>query len=107
VLIPAILVIAASGWIGYLALANAFGKSAGKEIAGLDIVDAGGQHIGIPRGLLRAVTTLTFLFTGLILIDYGWMLIDGRKRTLHDHIAGSYVVQRAKRGAAHPIPAAS
>jgi uncharacterized RDD family membrane protein YckC len=79
-------------WIGYLGVSNGTGASVGKQILELRLIDGNGDTLGIRRGVARAVISLLFLFTGVVLIDFAWILFNNERRTLHDRLVGSYVV---------------
>jgi uncharacterized RDD family membrane protein YckC len=83
------------GWITYLGVSNGMGASLGKMIVGLRLVDDHGSKIGILRGMARATISLLFLSSGVVLIDFAWILFDDKRRTLHDRLVGSYVIDRS------------
>jgi uncharacterized RDD family membrane protein YckC len=87
-----IVAIVVTCWIAYLGISNATGASVGKQILKLRLVDRNGDKLGPATAIARAVITLVFLFSGLILIDIAWILVDKQKRTLHDRMFGSFVV---------------
>ncbi len=59
-------------------------------LAGLVVVTTDGQHVGVGRALLRTIC----IPLSLILLGIGalMILIDRRRRALHDLIAGTAVV---------------
>lgn len=86
-------------------LVVARGQSAGKWLVGTRIVDAGGQRVGLTRGVLAreiprigvdflplALPLLTLPIGLLHLADAIWL---GRadRRSLHDLVAGTWVVE--------------
>lgn len=80
----------------YFSLLNGRGKTFGKRLQGITVVDAetlrpiGGGR-GALRELIRAVLAPYFAF----LIDGLWPLWDKRKQTLHDKAARSVVIRDA------------
>ena len=68
-----------------------FGRTIGKWVAGISVVDEEGNKpgvaIAIPREMVgRFVATITF---GIGII---WVIFDGKRQGWHDKIAGTYVV---------------
>ena len=78
------------------------GQTLGKMLLHVQVVDANGNLPPWPRvilrELLRGVISIALFPLGLL---YLWVASDGRKRGLHDYIAGSYVVRKG-RGARPP-----
>jgi len=73
--------------IGYLGISwAATGRSVGKQIAGLRVVDGGGRRLSLPRSLIRAVLYVLFP-AGLL-----WVLASRRNASLQDLIVGTAVV---------------
>ncbi len=73
----------------YLSISNGiFGRSIGKAIFGLAVINQKGRPLGLLKGLLR---TLVWM------VSFGWgflfALWDKQKQALHDKAAGSYVIQ--------------
>jgi uncharacterized RDD family membrane protein YckC len=69
------------------------GWSPGKSVLGIQVVDGGGNKPSIRRMFVREipgklVATLVFGF-GLL-----WIAWDRRKQGWHDHIAGTFVVEK-------------
>jgi uncharacterized RDD family membrane protein YckC len=108
-------------WLAYNALGDGRGATLGKHLLKLRVVDADGQAPGMHRGLVRTlpqlggclVFVLAFKLAasgepstllagppggGLMLLlllpalDGLWMLLDPHSQTLHDKLAGTYVV---------------
>ena len=83
-------------WWGYFLLSNSVGRLAGKALFGIRVIDpATGAEPGFAKGALRtvglAVSLLVSSFSfGLPFLMMVW---DGRKRTVHDLIAGTVVVR--------------
>ena len=96
---------------GYTATLNGQGGTVGKRALGLRVVDQRGNVPGFAKGAIRAILPLSaaisnlllgpgffsalvfFFFTGVQLFDGLWMLVDERSQTLHDKMAGTYVVR--------------
>jgi uncharacterized RDD family membrane protein YckC len=102
----------------YTVIGNGLGGTWGKRWAGMRVVDAAGAAPGVRRALVRAalpyslslIMTLIpfpdegsaaelnavvwlYLAGGMVAaLDYLWMLWNPRKQTLHDKMAGTYVV---------------
>jgi uncharacterized RDD family membrane protein YckC len=96
IFVSIVVVLTAASWVAYLGVSNGIGSSVGKQILGLRVVKRNGEKLGVRRGVARALVSLAFLFTGIILIDYAWMVFDDRGRTLHDRFTGAYVFRAAK-----------
>ena len=71
------------------------GQTVGKMIVGIQVVDANGNIPGIGAVLLRE-TVGKFLSTIALFLGYLWVAWDKDKRGWHDHIAGTYVVRKAR-----------
>lgn len=68
------------------------GRSIGKSRLGLAAVDArSGESLGAARGVLRWLAA--GILGSLCLLTYLWAIVDPRRRTWHDLIAGSLVVR--------------
>ena len=92
---------------GYAAVLNGQGGTFGKRALGLRVVDRTGSPPGIEQGAVRAFlpiglgilvsfvgsALLDSLVSLLVLVDHLWMLWDERSQTLHDKMAGTYVVR--------------
>jgi uncharacterized RDD family membrane protein YckC len=73
--------------VGYLTLSwSATGRSVGKQLAGLRVVDRGGQRLTLRRSLARAVLYVLFP-AGLL-----WVLASRRNASLQDLVVGTAVV---------------
>jgi uncharacterized RDD family membrane protein YckC len=107
-------------WLAYNALSDGRGATLGKHLLKLHVVDAAWQAPGIRRGLVRTLlllggyllyelvtvlsasgepwaSILESVGVGLVLalllaLDDLWMLWDPYHQTLHDKLAGTYVV---------------
>ena len=67
------------------------GYTVGKKVMGIKVVDSSGNPLATVSALVRVVGAYV---SGMILgIGYLMMLWDGKKQTLHDKMAGSYVVK--------------
>lgn len=86
--------------IAYFAWGNGVrGRTFGKELFGLEVVDAGGDApVGWSRGVLRTAAALVL---GLFLVDVLHLLWDSRRQALHDLAAGTLVVQNPSRLVRH------
>ena len=89
---PIVTIIALAAWLLiYFAYPVAVGgRTLGMAVVGLEVVTTDGHHIGPGRALLRTICiplSLILLGIGAIMI-----LIDPRRRALHDLIAGTAVV---------------
>ena len=72
---------------GYLTFSwSATGRSVGKQIAGLRVVDRGGQRMSLRRSFIRAVLYVLFP-AGLL-----WILASRRNASLQDLIVGTAVL---------------
>ncbi|MGH2558713.1 MAG: RDD family protein [Thermomicrobiales bacterium] len=99
----------------YVVVGNGRGATLGKRWVGLHVVDATGGSPGLRRAAVRYVlagvfgalnaveglressnldglTALVLLAIPLSFVDGLWMVWDGRKQTLHDKLAGTFVV---------------
>jgi uncharacterized RDD family membrane protein YckC len=118
--VPSIL--ATGLWAAYVVIGNGRGATLGKHWAGLRIVDAAGAAPGLRRAVVRLLIpfvaswvfyiasarlvraesgeTITFasailpplVFSLIVLVDSLWMIWDPRKQTLHDKLAGTFVI---------------
>jgi uncharacterized RDD family membrane protein YckC len=78
----------------YLALFTVLGgQTPGKRLAGIQVIDSNGHGPLPTRAVLRAILALG---SGL-LVMMGFLLVifDRRRQTLHDKLAGTFVVMRA------------
>lgn len=67
-----------------------FGRTVGEAVFGLRVVRGNGRRITVARAVVRFV----FMTLGLSLLGLGylWMLIDKRRRTWGDIVAGTVMV---------------
>ena len=72
------------------------GQTPGKMILRLHVVDADGNRPNLKQVLIREVIGKAISALAL-LIGYLWIIWDPKKRGWHDHIAGTYVVKRARK----------
>jgi uncharacterized RDD family membrane protein YckC len=73
--------------VGYLASGwAATGRTLGKQVAGLRVLDRGGRRIPLRRALLRAVLCVAFP-AGLL-----WILVSRRNASVQDLLTGTVVV---------------
>jgi uncharacterized RDD family membrane protein YckC len=77
--------------------ATVAGQSIGNKIMGIRVLDAGtGRPLPYVRAFVRAL--MSSLSALPFFLGYLWMLWEPRKRTWHDIVADSLVVQTADRG---------
>ncbi|MFT7579783.1 MAG: Mce-associated membrane protein [Myxococcota bacterium] len=69
----------------------ALGRTPGKRLLGLAVVDRQGQPISRSRAIVHCA--LRVFSVVLVLGGYIWALADPQRRTLHDRLAGVYVIQ--------------
>lgn len=80
--------------LAYFALLNGRGKTLGKRLQGITVVDAGRLgRIGGWRGALRELVRLVLTPYFVFVIDGLWPLWDSRNQALHDKAARSIVVR--------------
>jgi uncharacterized RDD family membrane protein YckC len=73
--------------VGYLTFSwSATGRSVGKQLAGLRVVDRGGQLLSVRRSFIRAVLYVLFP-AGLL-----WVLASRRNASLQDLVVGTAVL---------------
>lgn len=78
----------------YFTLLNGRGKTLGKRLEGITVVDAGSlRPIGGWRGALRELVRMLLMPYFVFLIDGLWPLWDNRNQSLHDKAARSIVVR--------------
>ncbi len=91
-------------WFGllfasYLAQEIVFGVTVGKRVLNLTLVDVHGHR---PEGVAILVRNLLRMVSLLLLgLGYWWAAFDTERRTLHDWIAGTWVVHRTEKV---PVP---
>lgn len=70
------------------------GATPGKKLLAIKVLQSNGEKVTYPVALIRSMCSLlssvTLIFFG---IGYLWMLWDKKKRTLHDILAGTIVVE--------------
>lgn len=87
------------GFVVQSALITARGQSIGKIAMGIEIVDRAGETVGFVRGVLLRELPFAILralpgpLRVLGLVDVLFAFREGR-RCLHDHLAGTQVVER-------------
>ena len=75
------------GWAG-----NSFGKTVGKAVVGIEVVNHAWGRPGLGRGLLREFVSFISAFAfGLGYLNVLW---DEEKRAWHDHAADTWVIKR-------------
>jgi uncharacterized RDD family membrane protein YckC len=82
-----------TAFLVYLWIGEVFGGSVGKRAIGIHVVRASTwRSPGAIRGLLRlAAKALTIATLGL---GYAVLLLDPERRTVHDWVAGTRVIER-------------
>jgi uncharacterized RDD family membrane protein YckC len=104
-------------WILFTALG---GRTLGKRLAGTRVITSRGGRVGLPAAIVRYLVpsagawtgwaigteldsddTATVVIGSLLLlwpvVVYGLMLLDDKRRGLHDRLAGTIVVQERRR----------
>ncbi|MBI5284352.1 MAG: RDD family protein [Chloroflexi bacterium] len=78
--------------VGYLWYGNSRGQTVGKRFTGLKVVrlDTGGP-LGAGRGSMRTLAQLVTIAT--LGLGYAIAFFDPQRRTLHDRIAGTLVIE--------------
>ncbi len=67
-----------------------FGKTVGKLVMGLRVVREDG---GRPRLVQSAIRVVGYgISAAVFMMGFAWILIDGRRRAWHDHMARTYVI---------------
>ncbi len=78
--------------IGYLWSGNSRGQTMGKRLTGLKVVRLDtGDPLGAGRGFLRTLAQLITI--GTLGLGYAMAFFDPQRRTLHDRIAGTLVIE--------------
>ncbi len=73
------------------------GRTPGKRLVGVRVIDAYGQRPSLGRALAR---TAAYLPSALVLaLGFLWIGFDREKRGLHDWIADTYVISDGRSGA--------
>jgi uncharacterized RDD family membrane protein YckC len=73
--------------VGYLTVGWAFtGRTVGKQVGGLRVLDRSGRQLRVRRALVRAVLYVVFP-AGLL-----WVLVSRRNASVQDHLVGTAVV---------------
>lgn len=66
-----------------------FGRTIGKLVLGVRVVNASGQRPGFRQSLVRA---FGYLLSSIFLLGYAWIGLTPRRRGWHDHLARTWVV---------------
>ena len=69
------------------------GRTPGKFLMGIQVVDSQGKVPGLGKAFMREVPG-KIVSTIVLLLGYIWVAQDPRKRGWHDHISGTYVIRR-------------
>jgi signal peptidase I len=89
------LLLSALVFVSYFTVLTArSGQSWGKRLAGVSVERSTGGRLGWGRSLVRALSDFIMLVLWLVLlgvIDAVWIVLNRRKRALHDVVAGSWV----------------
>jgi uncharacterized RDD family membrane protein YckC len=70
------------------------GRTLGKRIFGLTLVDSTGRPPALARSAVRSL--LAFASAGLLLMGFVLMLFDRKGQSLHDKLTGTFVVRLAE-----------
>jgi uncharacterized RDD family membrane protein YckC len=93
VLLPGMALLAALSFV-YTALFHTLGgRTLGKRLFGLTLVDSSGLPPGLARAALRSV--LAFFSAGLLMMGFLLVLFDAKKQALHDKLTRTFVVHLA------------
>lgn len=88
----AIFLLSAGIYVLYFAFFDGVkGQTIGKRVVGIYVMDHTGAHIGLGRGLVRAIARV--LSSLPVYLGYLWHLWEPRGRTWHDIASGSVVVK--------------
>jgi len=77
-----------------IALTASGGQTLGKFLAGIEVRTADGRDVGVVRSAVRYFSTWLDYIT--LLVGFIIAAFTGRKRSLHDYIAGTVVVYRGR-----------
>jgi len=91
-IVDIVLIVAAlmTGPIYFIFLATSGGQTIGKYIMGVRIVRLDGKAMGYPRATIRWFGYLASLLP--LGLGFLWAVVDDRRRTLHDRMAGTCVI---------------
>ena len=67
------------------------GQTPGAKVMGIKVIDGNGGLLSVGSAVVRVIGS--WVSTIILFIGYLMMLWDGKKQTLHDKMAGSYVVR--------------
>ncbi len=67
------------------------GQTPGKMAVGVKVVDLSGNEAGYTRALVRAFGY--YISSSIFLAGFFWSLVDRRRQTWHDKLAGTVVVE--------------
>lgn len=65
------------------------GQTIGKAIMGLRIVRTDGERINLRRAVIRLAG---YWLSAILFLGYLWALVDSRRQTWHDKLAGTLVI---------------
>jgi uncharacterized RDD family membrane protein YckC len=65
------------------------GQTIGKAIMGLRIVRTDGERINLQRAVIRLAG---YWLSAFLFLGYLWALVDSRRQTFHDKLAGTFVI---------------
>ena len=83
--------------VAYFAGLHAFNRGAtvGKALLGIAVLRTDSRRVGLGRAIWRSVATFLLWITGIPgLVDMAMGAADGRRRWLHDKMAGTIVVHQ-------------
>ena len=78
----------------FTVLLSQTGTTLGGRVMGINVVDAVEQTLSMGSAAVRSIVAVIEGLLNIIgLIGYLWAFWDKRKQTIHDNVAGSYVVK--------------
>jgi uncharacterized RDD family membrane protein YckC len=89
------LVLAVVPVLYYVLFHGRTGRTPGKRVAGIRVIDASGKPIGYGQAFLRWLMQFVFWFACFItgILDSLWPLWDDKKQAWHDKVANTVVVR--------------
>jgi len=67
------------------------GQTIGKGMLGIRVVSTDGSGVSDVQAIIRYIGY--YISTFVLLLGWLWAIVDGNNQTLHDKLAGTYVVQ--------------
>jgi uncharacterized RDD family membrane protein YckC len=68
------------------------GRTPGKQLFGVRVIDRKGNHPGLVRSFVRAIC---YGISAIFLVGFAWAAFDRRNQAFHDKIARTFVVYDA------------